>query len=62
MKKQQKKELTVAGFTIMFTAYFRRSFDKDAFIAGEKDGETTYQKYLKQIPMERVTVKVAKSN
>ena len=59
MKKRQKNELTVAGLTVLFTAYVSPRFDKDAFIAGEKDGEATYQKYLKNIPMERVTVKLA---
>ena len=48
MKKRQKNELTVAGLTVLFTAFVRPSFDKDAFI--EENGE------------ERVTVKVAKSN
>ena len=60
MKKRQKNELTVAGLTVMFTAYTKPTFDKDAFIAGEEDGEETYNKYLKIIPMERVTVKLAK--
>ena len=59
MKKRQKNELTVAGLTVLFTAYVSPRFDKDAFIAGEKDGEATYQKYLKNIPIERVTVKLA---
>ena len=59
MKKRQKKELTVAGLTVLFTAYVSPRFDKDAFIAGEEDGEATYQKYLKNIPMEKVTVKLA---
>ena len=62
MKKRQKTELTVEGLTILFTAYARSRFDKDAFIAGEKDGEETYNKYLKETTVERVTVKVAKSN
>lgn len=61
MKKRQKNELTVAGLTVLFTPYLRPLFDKDAFIAGEKDGEKTYNKYLKQIPIERVTVKLAQS-
>lgn len=61
MKKRQKNELTVAGLTVLFTAYFKPTFDKDAFIAGEKDGEHIYNKYLKNIPIERVTVKIAKS-
>lgn len=60
MKKRQKNELTVAGLTVIFTPYLRPLFDKDAFIAGEKDGEETYNKYLKQIPIERVTVRLAK--
>ncbi len=59
MKKRQKNELTVAGLTVLFTAYVSPRFDKDAFIAGEEDGEATYNKYLKNIPMERVTVRLA---
>ncbi len=42
-------------------AFTQPRFDKDAFIAGEEDGEATYQKYLKNIPMERVTVRIAKA-
>lgn len=61
MKKRQKRELTVAGLLVLFTAYVSPRFDKDAFIAGEKDGEATYQKYLKNIPMEKVTVRLAKT-
>lgn len=60
MKKRQKNILVVAGLEVLFTAYTKPSFDKDAFISGEKDGEATYKKYLKQIPMERVTVRVCK--
>lgn len=60
MKKRQKNELTVAGLTVLFTAYSKPTFDKDAFIAGEDNGEETYNKYLKNIPMERVTVRLAK--
>lgn len=61
MKKRQKNELTVAGLTVLFTAYVSPRFDKDAFIAGEEDGEATYQKYLRNIPMEKVTVRLAKT-
>ena len=61
MKKRQKNELTVAGLTVLFTAYVSPRFDKDAFIAGEKNGEATYQRYLRDIPMERVTVRLAKA-
>lgn len=60
MKKRQKNELTVAGLTVLFTAFVRSSFDKDAFI--EENGEESYKKYSKNISVERVTVKVAKSN
>lgn len=60
MKKRQKTELVVAGLEVLFTAYTKPSFDKDAFIAGEKNGQETYIKYLKKIPMERVTVRLAK--
>ncbi len=61
MKKRQKNELTVAGLTVLFTAYVSPRFDKDSFIAGEEDGEATYNKYLKNIPMEKVTVRLAKT-
>lgn len=61
MKKRQKNVLTVAGLEVLFTAYIKPSFDKDAFIAGEKDGADIYNKYLKKIPMERVTVRLAKA-
>ena len=47
MKKRQKKLLTVAGLEVLLTAYVSPRFDKDAFIAGEEDGEATYQKYLR---------------
>lgn len=60
MKKRQKTELTVAGLTVLFTAFTKPIFDKTAFITGEKDGETIYNKYLRDIPMERVTVRIAK--
>lgn len=60
MKKRKKNELTVAGLTVLFTAYVKPMFDKEAFIEGEEDGEETYNKYLRDIPMERVTVKLAK--
>ena len=59
MKKRQKNELTVAGFTVLFTAFTRSTFDKDAFIAGEEDGESTYKKYLRDVQVERVTVRLA---
>lgn len=60
MKKRQKNELAVAGLIILYTAFSRQTFDKDAFIKGEQNGEETYKKYLKDTQMERVTVKVAK--
>lgn len=44
MKKRQKNELTVAGLTILFTAFLRSSFDKEAFIAGEANGADIYNK------------------
>lgn len=59
MKKRQKNELTVAGLTILFTAFTKPSFDKEVFIANE--GEEKYKKYLKEIPIERVTVRLAKN-
>lgn len=61
MKKRQKTILTVAGLEVLFTAYTKPAFDKDAFITGEDNGEATYNKYLKKIPMERVTVRLAKA-
>lgn len=61
MKKRQKNELTVAGLTILFTAFSKPSFDKEAFIAGEKNGADIYSKYLKNTPVERVTVRLAKN-
>jgi hypothetical protein len=61
MKKRQKDILSVAGLEVLFTAYVSPRFDKDAFIAGEEDGQTIYNKYLKNIPMERVTVRLAKA-
>lgn len=61
MKKRQKKILTVAGLEVLFTAFTKPTFDKEAFIAGEKNGESIYQKYLKDIPIERVTVRLAKT-
>ena len=57
MKKRQKNELTV-----FFTAFTQPRFDKEAFIAGEKNGKAAYKKYLKDIPMERVTVRLAKGS
>ena len=61
MKKRQKNLLAVAGVEVLFTAYVSPRFYKDAFIAGDEDGETIYNKYLKNIPMERVTVRLAKA-
>ena len=61
MKKRQKNELTVAGLTILFTSFMKSTFDKEAFISGEQDGEEKYKKYLKNISVERVTVKVAEN-
>lgn len=59
MKKRQKNELIVSGLTVLFTTYTKPYFDKDAFMAGEKNGADTYKKYLKDIPMERITVKLS---
>ena len=61
MKKRQKKTLVVAGLEVLFTVYAKPTFDKEAFIAGEKNGETIYKKYLRDIPVERVTVRLAKA-
>lgn len=60
MKKRQKNELNVAELTILFTSFFKPSFDKEAFISGEKDGNELYKKYQRNTPVERVTVKIAK--
>lgn len=60
MKKRQKTILSVAGLEVLFTAYTKPAFDKDAFITGEDNGKAIYNKYLKMIPMERVTVRLAK--
>ena len=60
MKKRKKNELEVAGLTVLYAAYTRPSFDKDAFIEGEKDGKAMYDKYSREIQMERITVKVCK--
>lgn len=59
MKKRQKNELTVAGLTVLFTAFSKASFDKEMFIANK--GEDEYKKYLKNINVERVTVRLAKN-
>ena len=59
MKKRQKNILTVAGLEVLFTAFTRPTFDKDAFIISE--GEAVYNKYLRDIPIERVTVRLAKT-
>ena len=60
MKKRQKNVLVVAGLEVLFTAFTRPAFDKEAFIANEENGESTYKKYLREIPMERVTVRLCK--
>ena len=39
----------------------KKKKEMDAFIAGDEDGEETYQKYLRNIPMEKVTVSLAKT-
>ena len=59
MKKRQKNILTVAGLEVLFTAFTRPTFDNDAFIISE--GEAVYNKYLRDIPIERVTVRLAKT-
>lgn len=59
MKKRQKNILVVAGLEVLFTPFTRPTFDKDAFIISE--GEAVYNKYLRNIPMERVTVRLAKA-
>lgn len=61
MRKRQKKELAVDLFTVLFTPYEKPSFDSKAFIANEENGQELYNKYLKTIPIERVTVKLAKA-
>lgn len=59
MKKRQKNSLTVAGLEVLFTVYSRSSFDKDAFI--HSHGEATYKKYLRETPMERITIRLCKA-
>lgn len=61
MKKRQKNELSVDLFTVLFTPFEKPSFDSKAFIANEKNGQKLYNKYSKPIPIERVTVKLAKA-
>ena len=61
MKKRQKNVLVVAGLEVLFTAFTRPTFDKESFIANEVNGEETYKKYLREIPMERITVRVCKN-
>ena len=61
MKKRQKNILVVAGLEVLFTAFTRPTFDKELFIANEVNGEETYKKYLREIPMERVTVRLCKN-
>ena len=60
MKKRQKNELNVVGFTVVYKKFDRPYFSKDAFIAGEKNGAVLYKKYSKIVPIEQVTVKIAK--
>ena len=61
IRKRKKNELDVDSFTVLFTPFVKPSFDSKAFIANEEKGKEIYNKYLKGIPMERVTVKLAKS-
>ena len=61
MKKRQKNKLSVDFFTILFTPFEKPSFDSKAFIANEENGQELYDKYKKMIPIERVTVKLAKA-
>ena len=61
MKKRQKNVLVVAGLEVLFTAFTRPTFDKELFIANEENGEEIYKKYLREIPMERVTVRLCKN-
>lgn len=61
MKKRQKNVLVVAGLEVLFTAFTRPTFDKEAFISNEENGESTYKKYLREVPMERVTVRLCKN-
>lgn len=59
MKKRQKKELEVGIFAVIYTPFTRPQFNKDAFIKNEEKGKELYDKYCKQIPMKKVTVKLA---
>ena len=59
--EKQENVLVVAGLEVLFTAFTRPTFDKEMFIANEVNGEETYKKYLREIPMERVTVRLCKN-
>lgn len=61
MRKRKKNELAVDMFTVLFTPYEKPIFDSKAFIANEDDGQELYSRYTKRIPLEKVTVKLAKS-
>ncbi len=61
MKKRQKDKLTVNGLDILFSAFTRSTFDKEAFIASEENGAEKYNKYCKVTSVERLTVRLAKA-
>ena len=61
MKKRQKNLLAVGSLEVLFTEYVQPVFDKNAFISGEENGETIYKKYVKEVPMKKVTVRICKA-
>ena len=61
MRKRQKNELDEDLFTVLYTPYTKPSFDTKAFVANEEKGQELYDKYMKVIPIERVTVKLARA-
>ena len=61
MRKRQKNELDVDTYKVLFTPYEKPTFDSKAFIANEKEGQDLYNKYLRKIQIERVTIKLAKA-
>ena len=56
-EETSKERIDCCRINNSFHSIHKSSFDKDVFIANE--GEDKYKKYLKDIQVERVTVKVA---
>lgn len=61
MKKRKKNLLAVGSLEVLFTEYVQPVFDKNAFISGEENGEATYKKYVREVPMKKVTVRICKA-